>query len=106
MHLTVLQLNDALTAKFEPLRKHMPSVSRLREILALAQRKNLVRVVAETAFERSMIEVLPTLKRVIPFQSLEEWTRHADRYLVTTREDAGSPETSSADDEDSAGEEA
>ncbi len=86
VRLTAQQLNDALTAKFEPLRKHLPSVSRLREILSLAQRKNLVRFTPEAAFERSVIEVLPTLKRVIPFQGIEEWNRNADRYLAGFKE--------------------
>ncbi len=103
VRLTVQQLNDALTAKFEPLRKHMPSASRLREILSLAQRKSLVRVVAEAAFERSMIDILPTLKGVIPFQSLAEWTRHADRYLAATKEIAETSEATGIEDVDGAG---
>ena len=86
VRLTAQQLNDALTAKFEPLRKHLPSASRLREILSLVQRKNLVRFTPEAAFERSVIEVLPTLKRIIPFQSIEDWNRNADRYLAGFKE--------------------
>jgi len=82
IRLTAQQLNDALSAKFEPLRKHLPSPTRLREILALAQRKNLVRVTPDVVPERSLIEVWPTLKRVIPFQGIEEWSRNADRYLA------------------------
>ena len=39
------QLNDSLKTKFEPLQKNLPSSSRLAEILALAQRKNLLRYV-------------------------------------------------------------
>jgi hypothetical protein len=58
----------------------------LREILSLAQRKNLLRFVANEAAEHSIIEIFPTLKRVIPFQSIEEWTKHADRYLATAKE--------------------
>ncbi len=88
IRLTAQQLNDALSAKFEPLRKHLPSPTRLREILALAQRKNLVRFTPDAALERSPIEVLPTLKRVIPFQNIEEWTRNADRYLAGAKEGA------------------
>jgi hypothetical protein len=106
VRLTVQQLNDALTAKFEPLRKHMPSVSRLREILALAQRKNLVRVMPEAGFERSVIEVLPTLKRVIPFQNFGEWTQHAERYLLAGKDSAEIPAANGADDEDASGDEA
>lgn len=86
IRLTAQQLNDALSAKFEPLRKHLPSPTRLREILALAQRKNLVRFTPDVALERSLIEVLPTLKRVIPFQNIEEWNKNADRYLASAKE--------------------
>lgn len=90
VRLTVQQLNDALTAKFEPLRKHLPGPAQLREILALGQRKNLLRYEPEPAFEQTRIEILPTLKRVIPFQDIAEWTRHADRYLAGLEE---TPET-------------
>ncbi|MEO7298785.1 MAG: DUF4194 domain-containing protein [Verrucomicrobiota bacterium] len=84
--LTVQQLNDALTAKFEPLRKHLPSPSRLREILSLAQRKNLVRFTPDSTFERSIIEIFSTLKRVIPFQNIEEWNKNAEIYLASVKE--------------------
>ena len=84
IRLTAQQLNDSLTAKFEPLKKHLPSAAQLRDILALAQRKNLVRYEPDPAFEQTRIEVLPTLKRVIPFQDLAEWNRHAERYLAGT----------------------
>lgn len=107
IRLTAQQLNDALSAKFEPLRKHLPSPTRLREILALAQRKNLVRFTPDVALERSLIEVLPTLKRVIPFQNIEEWNKNADRYLASAKEitpddpaePEGSEETPSEDGE-------
>jgi hypothetical protein len=80
--LSVQQLNDALAAKFEPLRKNLPSPTRLREILSLAQRKNLVNFTPGAELERSSVEVLPTLKRVIPFQNIDEWTKNAERFLV------------------------
>ena len=81
--LTAEQLNDALRTKFEPLKKAMPSHTRLIEILRLAQRKNLLRFTAGADAARTRIEVLPTIKRVIPFQDLADWTRHADRFLTT-----------------------
>jgi hypothetical protein len=90
VRLTVQQLNDSLTAKFEPLRRHLPGAAQLREILALGQRKNLLRYTPEPAFEQTLIEILPTLKRVIPFQDIAEWTRHADRYLAGVEEVAES----------------
>jgi hypothetical protein len=89
VRLTAQQLNDSLAAKFEPLRKFQPSVTRLREILSLAQRKNLLRFMPDAAPERSVIEIFPTLKRVIPFQSIDEWNKNAERYLAAAKE-AGS----------------
>ena len=86
VRISVEHLNDSLSAKFQPLRKHLPSISRMREILSLAQRKNLLRFLPDAAFERSTIEILPTLKRVIPFQDIEDWTRNAERYLVAAQE--------------------
>lgn len=99
IRLTAQQLNDSLGAKFEPLRKHLPSPTRLREILALAQRKNLVRFTPDVALERSLIEILPTLKRVIPFQDIEEWTRNSERYLASAREPAPAATASGTDAE-------
>jgi hypothetical protein len=86
VRLSAQQLNDSLSAKFEPLRKHLPSPTRLREILSLAQRKNLLHFTPDVALERSQIEILPTLKRVIPFQNIDEWNKNADRYLASVKE--------------------
>ena len=101
VRLTAQQLNDSLAAKFEPLKKFQPSPTRLREILSLAQRKNLLRFTPDAALERSVIEIFPTLKRVIPFQSIEEWNKNAERYLAATKEagveTAGLPEDSEGD---------
>lgn len=84
IRLSVERLNDSLKTKFEPLRKHLPSPTRLREILSLAQRKNLLRFSPAEDPADAIIEVLPTLKRVIPFQDIAEWNRHADRHLAAT----------------------
>ena len=75
IRLNVEQLNDSLKTKFEPLRKHLPSPTRLREILSLAQRKNLLRFSPAEQPADATIDVLPTLKRVIPFQDIAEWNR-------------------------------
>lgn len=82
IRLSVEQLNDSLKTKFEPLRKHLPSPTRLREILSLGQRKNLLRFSPAEEPSDAVIEVMPTLKRVIPFQDIAEWNRHADRHLA------------------------
>ena len=86
VRLTAQQLNDSLAAKFEPLKKFQPSPTRLREILSLAQRKNLLRFTPDAALERSVIEIFSTLKRVIPFQNIEEWNKNAWRYLAAAGE--------------------
>jgi len=82
IRLGVERLNDSLRTKFEPLRRHLPSPTRLREILALAQRKNLLRFSPAENPAEAIIEVLPTLKRVIPFQDIADWNRTADRHLA------------------------
>jgi hypothetical protein len=99
VRMTAQQLNDSLAAKFEPLKKFQPSPTRLREILSLAQRKNLLRFSADNALERSIIEIFPTLKRVIPFQSIEEWNKNAERYLASAKE-AGESAAPAADDDE------
>ena len=78
--LTVESLNQLLKEKLLPDLKEPPSRGRLMEILRLAQRYNLVRLDVADATEDSTIEVLPTLKRVIPFQDLEDWTRTAQLH--------------------------
>lgn len=103
IRLTVQQLNDSLGAKFRPLERHLPSRTRLGEILAMAQRKNLLRYSPAEEASDAMIEVLPTLKRVIPFQDIEAWTRHADRFLAQAegeREVGGSVSTDEIPDRD------
>ncbi|MCE9611081.1 MAG: DUF4194 domain-containing protein [Chthoniobacter sp.] len=82
VRITVAQLNDSLRTKFEPLRKSLPSPTRLVEILRLAQRKSLLHFSPAEQPADALIEILPTLKRVIPFQDLADWSRHAERHLA------------------------
>jgi hypothetical protein len=98
IRITVAQLNDSLKTKFAPLLKgesqNLVSSSRLVDILRLGQRKSLLRFVAATQPADAVIEILPTLKRVLPFQDLADWTRHADRHLAAALEksEADEPE--------------
>lgn len=85
VRITAQQLNDSLAAKFEPLKKFQPSATRLREILSLAQRKNLLKYDPDPAPERTVIEIYPTLKRIIPFQSIDEWNKNAERYVASAK---------------------
>ena len=98
IRITVAQLNDSLKTKFEPLRKSLPSPTRLVEILRLAQRKSLLHFTAAAQAADSGIEILPTLKRVTPFQDLADWTRHAERHLaaVLEKDDDAEPEEEEA----------
>lgn len=82
VRITVAQLNDSLRTKFEPLRRSLPSPTRLVEILRLAQRKSLLHFMPAEQPADAGIEILPTLKRVIPFQDLADWSRHAERHLA------------------------
>jgi len=97
--LTVRQLNDSLKTKFEPLRRHLPSPTRLKEILALAQRKNLLRHHPADDPAEARIEILATLKRVIPFQDLAEWNRHAERHLAAALAETENPEEEDEENE-------
>ena len=87
--LTVEQLNQLLKEKLLPDLKSQPPPGRMREILRQAQRFNLVRLTYSESFEQSHIEVLSTLKKVIPFNGIEEWTKTAElhRQPATTGED-------------------
>ena len=62
---------------------------RLREILRQAERFNLIRYEPAEPFEESGIEILPAIRRVIPFRDLAAWTETAAAFRqqdVTTME--------------------
>jgi len=80
VRLTVEQLNQLLKEKLLPDLKSQPSAGRMREILSQARRFNLVRVDFDEPFEKSGIEVLPTLKKVIQFNGIEDWVKTAELH--------------------------
>ncbi len=86
VRLSVKQLNDSLKTKFAPLLKNesqnLVSPTRLVEILRLAQRKSLLHFTPASDTSDALIDILPTLKRVIPFQDIADWTRYAERHLA------------------------
>jgi hypothetical protein len=93
--LTVEQLNQLLHEKLLPDLKEPPSPTRLLEILRQAHRFNLVNLDIAEPFEQSQIEVLPTLRRVIPFQDLADWAKTAELHknpATLDGEDAGHSE--------------
>ena len=59
----------------------LPGITRLREILHLCESKNLVRLQPTADFADTTIQVLPTIRHVIPFPSIEEWQRTRDRHV-------------------------
>ncbi|MFY8268359.1 MAG: DUF4194 domain-containing protein [Terrimicrobiaceae bacterium] len=99
IRIPVRALNDSLETKFKPLRRHLLARGRLREILALAERKNLVRIEPAPDFELTVISILPTLKSVIPFQDIAEWNAHAAHHLAATNPPEAPDDTTAADDE-------
>lgn len=80
---SVAQLNDSLAAKFGEEQQLSPS--RLQQILVLGEQLQLLRVTPEADFPRSRVAVLPTLRHVLPFPAIEEWTRHIDAYREMLR---------------------
>jgi hypothetical protein len=96
--LTAEQLNDSLDAKFRPLRKAMPGHTRLLEILRLAQRRNLLRFTAAADPAQTRIDILATIKRVIPFQDVEDWARSAHRFIAGTDRTVEMPDDNDAED--------
>lgn len=88
VRLTVEQLNQLLKEKLLPDLKSQPSAGRMREILSQARRFNLVRVDFDEPFEKSGIEVLPTLKKVIQFNGIEDWIKTAELHRSPVVEEA------------------
>ena len=74
----VRDFNERLAGKFNQVK--LPSESRMREILRLLDRNNLVRLSGAEDLAAASVRVLPTIRFVIPFSSIEEWTRHAERF--------------------------
>jgi hypothetical protein len=52
----------------------------MREILRQAARFNLIRFEPAEPFEESGIEVLPAIRRVVPFRELADWTAAASAF--------------------------
>ncbi len=60
-----------------------PTPSHLERLLGKLRRWNLIRFRRqdeEDQFGESLVEILPTLQRVIPFESEEAWQQQADMY--------------------------
>lgn len=94
--LSVAELNALLKDQLLPDAVGLLSRGRLREILRQAARFNLIRFSLAEPFEESGIEVLPAIRRVLPFRDLAAWTEsaaaftqpEADEILETEEEES------------------
>ena len=78
--LSVSELNALLKDQLVPDAVGLLSKSRLLQILRQAARFNLIRFSLAEPFEESGIEVLPTIRRVIPFRDLAAWSESAAAF--------------------------
>jgi hypothetical protein len=78
--LSVSELNALLKDQLVPDAVGLLSKGRLLQILRQAARFNLIRFSLAEPFEESGIEVLPTIRRVIPFRDLAAWSESAAAF--------------------------
>jgi hypothetical protein len=78
--LTVEDLNALLREQLLPDAAGLISKGRLREILRQAARYHLIRFQPAEPFELSGIEVLPAIRRVVPFRELADWVETAGHF--------------------------
>lgn len=81
VHFTVEAFNESLKTK---LGDRMPTMSSLKEILAFFAGRKLVRMEYAEDFHRSTLEVLPTIRFVLPFGELEKVAATLDDLLART----------------------
>lgn len=75
--LSVGELGDLLRDQLLPDVTAQIPKGRLREILRQAARLNLIKLTHAEAFEETGIEVLPAIRRVLPFRELAAWQETA-----------------------------
>ena len=97
--LSVAELNALLKDQLLPDALGLLPRGRLRDILRQAARFNLIRLSLTEPFEDSGIEVLPTLRRVVPFRDLAAWTEAAAAFRSA---EAGDEAADPADSEEEA----
>ena len=78
--LTVGELNDLLQDQLLPDALGPIPKGTLRDILRMAARYHLIRFEPAEPFEESGIEVLPAIRRIIPFRDLAAWTESARTF--------------------------
>lgn len=90
--LTVKNLNDSFAAKLKGVK--LPTRAGMKAALQLLHRHRLIRLSAAEDFADSTIEVLHTLRLVMPFQQLDEWQRQAQLYVRTAAQGDNGAESS------------
>jgi hypothetical protein len=78
--LTVTELNALLKDQLLPDTVGNIARGRLREILRQAARYNLIDFQLAEPFEESGIEVLPAIRRIVPFRELADWAQAAKAF--------------------------
>lgn len=78
--LSVAELGDLLRDQLLPDVAAMIPKGRLRDILRQAARLNLIRLTHAEPFEETGIEVLPAIRRVLPFRELAAWQETAANF--------------------------
>jgi hypothetical protein len=81
---TVETFNESLKTK---LGDRQPAISTLKEILAFLASRKLVRMDYDDDFHRSKIEVLPTIRFVLPFGELEKVSAALDDLMTRGTQD-------------------
>lgn len=97
--LSVAELNDLLHDQLLPDAVGPLPKGTLRDILRMAARYNLIRFEPTEPFEESGIEILPAIRRIIPFRDLSSWAEIAHTFRRDA--DANDDEISPDEEEDS-----
>lgn len=82
--LSISELGDLLRDQLLPDAAGLISKGRLRDILRQAARLNLIRLSHSESFEETGIEVLPAIRRVLPFRELAAWKDTAANFRPDT----------------------
>jgi hypothetical protein len=91
--LTVSELLGLIQDQLLPDAAGQFSRGRLREMLRQAERFNLIRFDPAEPFEESGIEVLPAIRRIIPFRELAQWAETAAAFRKADESAAGDEST-------------
>lgn len=86
--LSVAELGDLLRDQLLPDAAGLIPKGRLRDILRQAARLNLIRLTHAESFEETGIEVLPAIRRVLPFRELAAWQEMAANFRPDALDEA------------------